>query len=92
MLTNLKKFDYVIADKFKNIYEVWCKDEGRDSTTYANKSEALRACFDNDKCSSVVTDDCSEPKKFQLCNGLEFERRGGDDDCAVGWRKKCKSP
>ena len=75
--------------------EVWCKDEGKDSKIYTNRNQAMQACVDSDKCVSVVTDcyyDCPASQKFQLCNGFEFERNGGDRDSAVGWRKECELP
>ena len=69
---------------------MWCKDEGKDSTTYADKETALQACLDSDKCSSVVRNDCEESEKYQLCNGLEFERYMFSGRCTDIWHPKCE--
>ena len=54
------------------MYKVRCKDEGKGSTTYSDKTEALQACNDRAECTSVVSDAYSDPKKFELCNGLKY--------------------
>ena len=72
------------------MHKVLCKDEGKDSTTYADVNKALRACNDSDTCISVLSDSCSQPQKFELCNGFKYERKGGDYECNIGGRKRCE--
>ena len=69
---------------------VWCQDEGKGSTTYADVTSAFKACNDSDECTSVVSEQCSEPEKFELCNGFKYERKGESTECNDSWRKKCK--
>ena len=72
------------------MHKVWCKDEGKDSTTYTDVTKALKACNDSDTCTSVVSNKCSESQKFELCNGFEYERKGGNYECNIGGRKRCE--
>ena len=70
------------------MYKVRCKDEGKGSTTYSDKTEALQACNDRAECTSVVSDAYSDPKKFELCNGLKYERY--EEEYKKAWRKRCE--
>ena len=70
--------------------KLWCKDEGKGSTTYTDVTNALKACNDSDQCTSVISDECSEEEKFELCNGFKYERKGDNNECTNTWRKRCE--
>ena len=69
---------------------VWCKDEGKGGTEYTDVTTAMKACNDSDECTSVVSDECSKPEKYEVCNGFKYERKGGNKECNDAWRKRCE--
>ena len=73
--------------------QVWCKKEGIGKEFGEGEGQAaLVACKESDECTSVIHDACETKGNFKLCNGLQFERRGGTYKCNKAGRKKCECP
>ena len=79
-----------IVNFFDPMTHILCETDGIDVTVYADFDQAINACIESDECSSVVSDQCAEPQKYELCNGVKYERTGGTYDCNKAARKKCE--
>ena len=82
-----------VSFDFTENNEIWCKDAGKGTIAYDSKTLAMSNCKSSESCTTVVVDECSDDKnyKYYLCNGLKFERAGGNWKCHKSWRKKCRS-
>ena len=59
-----------IVNFFDPMTHILCETDGIDVTVYADFDQAINACIESDECSSVVSDQCAEQQKYELCNGV----------------------